>query len=360
MSRETRPKTILLVDDDRTLHALQGFALKKHGYVMHSAFNGKEGLEKALELRPDLILVDYMMPESTGGDFIHAIKTEERYRSLQTIPVIMLTAAEHDEALIRRMMNDGLATYLNKPFGHHELLSILQSTLLESEKKARERLVLEELQSNQAFFQTLLQNFPGILFTTDKTGRLTYLTLGQVGPATTQPPDFEGKTLFDLFEFEGGTIQSVLTALTKSDKALIAEAKYRCSKKKIIPVELHLTLLRNDEFETIGLLGIARDLIAVKELEAEKLERERVTAIAQALATVNHEINNPLMPILGNVQLLQEELRDLPEEVMEKLESIRISAERIGDSVRKMSSISRPILKEYYNGQMIIDLEKST
>lgn len=360
MSQEHPQKTILLVDDDRTLHALQGFALKKNGYRMYSAYDGREGLDMALEIMPDLILVDYMMPRFTGGDFIRAIRTDERYRTLQSIPVIMLTAAEHDESVIRKMMEDGLSSYLNKPFGHHELLSILQSTLFESEKKVREHRMLAELQSNQAFFTTLLDNFPGLLFTTDTAGKITYLTTGKSNLSDGEKVDVADKTIVDLFSFEHSTIQSLLETLKTGEKTLITEAAFLAGPESRIPVELHVTLLHNDDLEILGLLGIARDLRAVKQLETEKLERERVTAIAQALATVNHEINNPLMPILGNVQLLQDELSGMPADVTEKLESIRSSAERIGESVRKMSTISQPILKEYYNGQMIIDLEKSS
>ncbi|MDQ7052441.1 MAG: histidine kinase dimerization/phospho-acceptor domain-containing protein [candidate division KSB1 bacterium] len=97
----------------------------------------------------------------------------------------------------------------------------------------------------------------------------------------------------------------------------------------------------------------------MKKLEQEKIEKERIAAIVQAMATVNHEINNPLTPILGNLDLIMEEAHLLPDSVRSKLKSIQENARRIAENVQKMRNISQPVFKQYYDGEMIIDLEKS-
>jgi len=101
---------ILMVDDDRDLHEVLRVLLEAEGYCVVSAFKGPEGLDLADKERPDLILLDVMMPEATEG--FHVVwqlrGREEAY--FREVPIIMLTAI-HQRTALRFYPDAGDGTY---------------------------------------------------------------------------------------------------------------------------------------------------------------------------------------------------------------------------------------------------------
>ncbi len=88
----------------------------------------------------------------------------------------------------------------------------------------------------------------------------------------------------------------------------------------------------------------------------QALERERQTTIVQTAVTINHEVNNPLTAILGNVQLLLLKRDDLDEELRSKLKVIEESAMRIKDVTQSLMKIKTPRSVEYTKGTQMLDL----
>ena len=101
---------ILLAEDDRILRKAGETSLKKKGYDVIAAVDGEDALAKAREHRPDLILLDVMMPKMHGFDVLRALKGDATVRD---IPVIMLTNLEQ-AADIKRATDDGAVGYLVK------------------------------------------------------------------------------------------------------------------------------------------------------------------------------------------------------------------------------------------------------
>jgi putative two-component system response regulator len=145
-------KLVLLVDDDRELCKLGRISLERAGYGFACAPDGSEGLRLARELYPNLILLDYMMPGISGKEvFITlATSTDERLRHT---PVIMLTAKHdnHDEQ--RELLSLGMSAYLCKPFGHHELLNVIDNVLIMAGIRERNRVL--EAEARQSFVSTV-------------------------------------------------------------------------------------------------------------------------------------------------------------------------------------------------------------
>ena len=178
MDSETSRKAVLLIDDDRNLHQIQQFVLSKNSFELISAFSGEDGLKKALAEKPDVILMDYMMPGLSGEQVLQRIHNDKRYKSLRTVPVVMLTAADHDEKHIRGLLRNGLAAYLCKPFGKNELINVLRNVIHKQEEVLEEQHLMDQLLQSRDFFYNILANFPGLLFTTDNLGDITYFTPG--------------------------------------------------------------------------------------------------------------------------------------------------------------------------------------
>jgi CheY-like chemotaxis protein len=103
---------ILVVDDDHDIREMVAEILALDGYRVRSALNGKVALEKARANRPDLIVLDLMMPVMTGWQFLDAQREDPR---LATIPVVVVTAA-----LVSHV--EGAAVLLRKPFDLDTLL----------------------------------------------------------------------------------------------------------------------------------------------------------------------------------------------------------------------------------------------
>lgn len=86
-------KTVLLVDDDLTLREMYEERLKTEGFNIVQATNGEEALLKAREIKPNIILLDIMMPKVNGFDVLKELKADD---NLKDIPVIVLTALIQD------------------------------------------------------------------------------------------------------------------------------------------------------------------------------------------------------------------------------------------------------------------------
>lgn len=115
-------RKILTCDDEKHIVRLIQVNLERQGYEVITAFNGAECLEKVKEDRPDLIVLDVMMPEMTGFEVLDALKKDPETES---IPVIMLTARAQDSDVLRGWQS-GVECYLTKPFNPMELIAFVK------------------------------------------------------------------------------------------------------------------------------------------------------------------------------------------------------------------------------------------
>ena len=145
-------KLILFIDDDPSLLYLGRRSLERAGYRFAGALGGLDGLRQARLLHPDLILLDYMMPDLSGKDVFDKILASDD-PLLRRAPVIMLTARTNNPSEQHDLLNQGLAAYLCKPFGYHELLNVIDNVLVVSQVKERNRRL--EAQARQSFIATV-------------------------------------------------------------------------------------------------------------------------------------------------------------------------------------------------------------
>ena len=118
-------KKILLVDDSGTILMMEKFILKNDPYEIVTASNGEEAIQKAIEHRPDLILLDVMMPKMGGFEACRRIR---EHNDTQSIPVIMVTT-RGEAGNVEAGWESGCTDYVTKPINGLELLTKLQSIL---------------------------------------------------------------------------------------------------------------------------------------------------------------------------------------------------------------------------------------
>lgn len=118
-------KTILLADDEDSLRTLVYTTLEDSGFQILEASDGDEALSLARAHRPDLLVLDWMMPGLTGVEVTAALRKEDP--SGQT-PIILLTAKSQQDD-IAAALKTGVTSYLLKPFSPAELLTVVESLL---------------------------------------------------------------------------------------------------------------------------------------------------------------------------------------------------------------------------------------
>jgi two-component system, OmpR family, alkaline phosphatase synthesis response regulator PhoP len=116
------PLKILVCDDERHIVRLIQVNLERQGYTVVTAFDGKEGLEKIRAEKPNLVVLDVMMPYMDGFE---VLKTLRREPETEALPVIMLTAKAQDKDVFEGY-HYGADMYLTKPFNPMELVSFVK------------------------------------------------------------------------------------------------------------------------------------------------------------------------------------------------------------------------------------------
>ena len=114
--------TILIVDDDADVRSVLNDYLSDVGYTVYVARHGREAMLAARQLKPDLILLDLVMPQMDGLEFLRS------YRQDRTTPIIMLTARDQESDKVLGL-ELGADDYVTKPFGMPELLARIRAVL---------------------------------------------------------------------------------------------------------------------------------------------------------------------------------------------------------------------------------------
>jgi two-component system phosphate regulon response regulator PhoB len=114
-------KKILIVDDDSDILELLKFTLESSHFECETALSATDGLQKALTYKPNLILLDLMLPEMSGFGFMRELKNNTQYGQ---IPVVVLTSLA-DEEIASEVMDLGAVGYLSKSCDKKELIAMV-------------------------------------------------------------------------------------------------------------------------------------------------------------------------------------------------------------------------------------------
>ena len=117
--------SILVVDDEEHIRNILEYNLSSYGYKVYQAEDGPTALELAREKKPDMILLDWMMPGLDGLQVLERLKADQRTKS---IPVVMLTAKKILTDIVKTLYA-GVDDYIVKPFEPEELRKIIRSKL---------------------------------------------------------------------------------------------------------------------------------------------------------------------------------------------------------------------------------------
>jgi len=147
-----KPK-VLLIDDNLDMLLIGQRIFSRAGYNFVSARTGKEGLEKIVAEEPDVIILDYMLPDINGTQFIKSVATEQEFDKVRNTPIVILTARTNYIEDLDRCFDLGLRAFLNKPFGHRELVNVIDNIIrIErvERKKAEEKVATPHVEMEES------------------------------------------------------------------------------------------------------------------------------------------------------------------------------------------------------------------
>lgn len=124
-------KKILIVEDEKAISDIIKFNLTKEGFEADTAYDGQDGLEKALAGNPDLILLDVMLPLMDGFEVC------KRVRESSMVPILMLTAKEEEVDKVLGL-ELGADDYITKPFGMRELIARIRANIRRTDAQINE------------------------------------------------------------------------------------------------------------------------------------------------------------------------------------------------------------------------------
>ena len=130
---------VLIVEDEKDIVKMLDYNLKKDGFRTLSAYDGEDALDLAHRERPDIIILDLMLPGIGGLEVCKALKKDDK---TATIPIIMLTAkAQESDKIVGLEL--GADDYITKPFSHRELIARIKTVLRRIQEKEKSPEVLK-------------------------------------------------------------------------------------------------------------------------------------------------------------------------------------------------------------------------
>ena len=130
-------KKILVVDDEPDFVEFLSIRLKSSGYDVISASDGESGLKKAQKEKPDLIILDILMPKINGFELCKRLKENEFTKDM---PVIMLTALAREQDLSKGL-KEGADCFITKPFNSADLLYEIKTALTVNQYKSKSKAI---------------------------------------------------------------------------------------------------------------------------------------------------------------------------------------------------------------------------
>ena len=118
-----RKKTVLIVEDEKSIVDILRFNLEKDDYAVETAYDGEAGLRLAVEKNPDLVLLDLMLPKMNGFDVCRRLREKG-----SNVPIIILTAREEEGDKVQGL-ELGADDYITKPFSMRELMARVKANI---------------------------------------------------------------------------------------------------------------------------------------------------------------------------------------------------------------------------------------
>ncbi len=288
---------ILVIEDDPDSGSLLVETLTVEGYEVRLLADGSHALPAVNEFRPDLILLDIMMPTIDGLELCRQLRLQEATR---TMPVLFLTAKDDLADKIKGFQAGG-DDYITKPFIISELLARLQAHL-------RIQHLKRDLALSEERYRLLIENSPdGIILLSPQLELLYHNTrFIEILKGQTKEP-LTGRILQTLFPISDlfCEISAIVDRVKEAGGPAMKEAQISASNHRTVHLEVLGMPIRIRPDQVAMFQVVFRDITQRKRMEEALLQAEKINALGILTAGIAHEINNPLTGISNAIQILQ-------------------------------------------------------
>lgn len=351
-------KKIVYIDHEKKYRNRVRNAFSNRPYQCILAEHGKEGLGIIEKEKPDLVVVDYALSDMSAEEFYSRFLMKPVFKQIREIPFIVLT--ENGNADRSKLYNLGFSACLGKPFGSKELIEFVEDALVSHQVKMEEVRFWETIYEAKDFLERVVESSLDSIVTTDRRGVITYCNRASEEILGYSFEELVGKRVSLFFDKGPSELLRISALLRKLKKVQNYKLTIIDKYEQKIPINLSISLMKNGDGKIIGALGISKAMEAEDYSEYDTNESDRLAAVIETSVAVNHAINNPLVPILGNAQFLLQDEKIKDENVRKRLRIIVKNALRIRDITQKLASITHPVTKEYLKGTRMLDIDGST
>ncbi len=332
---------VLVIDDDPILVKILQQQLENNGHYVITATSGREGLQVALEAKPQLIITDWTMPDMDGVTLCRALR-EARFGQL--LYIIMLTVHD-DEAHLVQAFEAGADDYLVKPFNEN----ILIARICAGNRVIKlQREVDRERQHNHLYLDTVEVTIAGL----DASGRITLVNRNGCELLGYTERELLDENWFERFvpDHLVKESQQIFSKLMNGEIELAqycTQTRIKCANDEKT-MSWHYSFFYDAEGNIDGLLCAGEDITERIHSENEKSLLEKQLQQSQKMESIGlltgglaHDFNNILSSIMGYTSLAQERFSKDNAKLADYLNEVYHAGERARDLVAQMLAFSR-------------------
>jgi len=350
-------KTVLYADDDYSYCKKAAQVLHNKGYEAIFCKTGEEAFQIISEDLPDIVIVDHDLPGINGEELYMKYLMSPHYSVDKNIPFISLST--NGNADKSQLYSLGFSGCLSKPFRSKDLVEFIEDALVSHQLKIEEVKFWEAIRESKVFLERVIESSLDAIITTDTKGVITYCNLAAEDLLGIEFNKVLDKRIDDFLVDGTSELLKINCILQKKGKISKYSTEIICGDKSTIHLNMAISVMKNGNGQAMGALAICKK-VGLEEFNGyDNNKSERLAAILETAVAVNHEINNPLVPILGNAQFLLQNEKIQDEDIRRRLRLIVSNALRIREITQKLARISHPVNKEYLQGTMMLDIDGS-
>ena len=271
MNATPQGKIILLIDPDPGTRPLLEYALAGTGLEVRQFGSGQEGLEAVPQLRPKLIICEFMTADWTGKTIFDRFVTDPALSAFRQTPFIFFSHQTYKRMFKSAFLNRGLWGWFTKPFGAHELREVIENIFQGVETTQTNRELRQQVKRSEYRYRDFLENANDFIFTLDDDGCFNYLNNRFTQLTNLDKEPWIGQNFLEFIIPEDRDLAIEHYEMAHQGRARIFEARVITQNPAPLVLSFNITPMV-ERGAIAGSIGIARDVTERKSMEKEILE----------------------------------------------------------------------------------------